>query len=202
EEDEKRSLRTRFAAVFRNWYEIMRYQKRLIGFTAGYSQAAVIFPYLVAAPRYFSGAIQLGGLMQTAQAFGQGQDALSWFLGAYSDVADWKASVDRVTSFEAAIRAARARARDGEGITVVPGAPDRVALRQVALDLPDGRPLVAADGLELRAGCHALLTGPSGIGKSTVFRAIAGIWPFGHGRVEMPPGARTLFLPQRPYLTI
>jgi vitamin B12/bleomycin/antimicrobial peptide transport system ATP-binding/permease protein len=202
EEDEKRSLRTRFGAVFRNWYEIMRYQRRLIGFTAGFGQAAVIFPYLVAAPRYFSGAIQLGGLMQTAQAFGQVQDALSWFVGAYSDLADWKASVDRVTSFEAAIRAARAHARDGEGITVAPGAPDRVAIRDLALDLPDGRPLVATNGFELRAGRHALLTGPSGIGKSTVFRAIAGIWPFGHGRVEMPPGARTLFLPQRPYLTI
>ena len=202
EADEKRSLRARFGAVWRNWHELMRYQKRLIGFTAGYQQAAIIFPFLVAAPRYFSGAIQLGGLMQTSSAFGQVQDALSWFVGAYSDLADWKASVDRVSSFEAAIHAARERGRAGEGITVGPGAPDRLALRGVALDLPDGRPLVTADGVELRTGRHALLTGPSGVGKSTVFRAIAGIWPFGHGRVELAPGARTLFLPQRPYLPI
>jgi putative ATP-binding cassette transporter len=202
EEDEKRSLRARFGAIWRNWFQLMRYQKRLIGFTAGYEQAAVIFPFLVAAPRYFSGAIQLGGLMQTASAFGQVQGALSWFVGAYSNLADWKASVDRLTGFEAAVSAARAARRAGDGITVVAGSPGRLALQDLILDLPDGRHLVQSSHLQLVAGRHVLLTGPSGIGKSTLFRAIAGIWPFGHGRVERPLGTRALFLPQRPYLPI
>ena len=202
EADEARSLRARFGAVWRNWFELMRYQKRLIGFTAGYQQAAVIFPILVAAPRYFSGAIQLGGLMQTSSAFGQVQDSLSWFVGAYSDLADWKASVDRLAGFEAAIRGARAAALTGQGITLAPGAPGRFAAHDLALDLPDGRRLVEAEGFTLAAGRHSLLTGPSGVGKSTVFRALARIWPFGHGRVEMAPGDRALFLPQRPYLPI
>lgn len=202
ETDEKRSLRLRFTNVWRNWHELMRYQKRLIGFTAGHQQAAVIFPYLVAAPRYFKGAMPLGGLTQTAAAFGEVQDALSWFVGAYSDLADWKASVDRLTSFEVAVGAARARVEAGDGVTVVAGEPGRLRVRDLVLDLPDGRRLVEAKRFDLVAGRHFLLSGPSGAGKSTVFRALAGIWPFGHGRVERAPEARLLFLPQRPYLPI
>jgi putative ATP-binding cassette transporter len=96
---EQQSLRARFAAILGNWWQLVRAQKRLTWFTAGYGQAANVFPILVAAPRYFAGAIQLGALMQIASAFGRVQDALSWFVDSYRSLAEWKASVDRLLSF-------------------------------------------------------------------------------------------------------
>jgi putative ATP-binding cassette transporter len=201
EADEKRHLLARFGAVFRNWHAIVRARSRLIAFTAGYQQAAVIFPFLVGAPRYFTGAIQLGGLMQTASAFGQVQDALSWFVAAYPELAEWKASVDRLTTFRGAITAVGRPDEPGLAVVAAPG-DGVVRLQDVDLALPDGRPLVRASGAAIAPGQSVLLTGPSGSGKSTLFRALAGIWPYGRGRIERPAGARVLFLPQRPYLPL
>src|SRR4029453_8716511 len=112
EADEMRGLRSRFMDILGNWWEIMRRQKKLTWFSSGYSQGAIIFPYVVAAPRSFSGAVQLGGLMQTVSAFGQVQEALSWFVSAYVQLAEWKATVDRLTSFRAAAESAHAAAKD------------------------------------------------------------------------------------------
>src|SRR5262245_53128343 len=103
EHDEHRTLRSRFDSVWKNWWALIQYQKRLIGFTAFYEQLASVFPFVVAAPRYFAGTLQLGGLMQTASAFGRVQDALSWFIGAYAHLAEWKATVDRLTGFQHAM---------------------------------------------------------------------------------------------------
>lgn len=202
EGDEKRHLLARFGMVWQNWLGLMKYQKRLIGFTAGYDQIAIIFPILVAAPRYFSGAIQLGGLMQIASAFGEVRSALSWFVTAYSDLAEWKATVDRLTSFHHAMQTARAEARSGQGITVDTSDARRLVTRDLTLALPNDRVLVVGANAAIEAGEHVLLTGPSGSGKSTLFRAIAGIWPFGRGRIEAPRDTRFLFLPQRPYVPI
>lgn len=202
EQDERRNLLARFGKVWENWWQLMKYQKRLIWFTSAYEQVATIFPILVAAPRYFSGALQLGGLMQTASAFGRVQDALSWFITAYTDLAHWKASVDRLTTFHGAIVAAERDAQAGSGITIITGVPARVSTRDLELGLPDGRVLLANVTTTVHAGEHLLVTGPSGSGKSTLFRAIAGIWPFGRGQVELPPNGRLLFLPQRPYLPL
>ncbi len=199
EADEVRGLRGRFSDVFQNWWAIMRRQKKLTWFQSGYGQVAIIFPYVVAAPRYFSGAIQLGGLMQTASAFGQVQDALSWFVSAYVQLAQWKATVDRLTSFRAATGAAAAQ-REGAGITATQVG-EALAADNVELRLPAGDPLVVPFDAAIRPGESVLVTGPSGSGKSTLFRAIAGIWPFGGGRLTKP-AARMLFLPQKPYLTI
>jgi putative ATP-binding cassette transporter len=198
EADEVRGLRRRFSDVFDNWWAIMRRQKKLMWFQSGYGQVAIIFPYVVAAPRYFSGAIPLGGLMQTASAFGQVQEALSWFVSAYVQLAQWKATVDRLTSFRAAT--ARAAGSREAGIAVA-GTEEALSARDVELRLPDGKPLLAPFDAAVRPGESVLVTGPSGSGKSTLFRAIAGIWPFGSGRL-LKPAARMLFLPQKPYLTI
>jgi putative ATP-binding cassette transporter len=198
EADEVRGLRRRFRDVFDNWWAIMRRQKKLMWFQSGYGQVAIIFPYVVAAPRYFSGAIQLGGLMQTASAFGQVQEALSWFVSAYVQLAQWKATVDRLTSFRAATE--RAAGSREAGIAVA-GTEEGLSARGVELRLPDGKPLLAPFDAAVRPGESVLVTGPSGSGKSTLFRAIAGIWPFGSGRL-LKPDARMLFLPQKPYLTI
>lgn len=203
EADEKRGLLGRFGVVVGNWWEIMVATKRLTLFTSAYGQAAIVFPYLVAAPRYFSGAIPLGGLTQTATAFSQVQGALSWFVDRYSAIAEWRATVQRLTGFRAAVDAARAAAAEGEaGPRAVPGGAPELALEGVSLALPDGRVLVEDAAARIAPGDTVLVTGPSGSGKSTLFRAMAGIWPFGGGRVRLPAGARALFLPQRPYLPL
>jgi len=202
EEDEKRGFMQRFHAVIDNWWQIMRRRKKLTWFQNFYGQIASIFPYVVVAPRYFSGAIPLGGLMQTASAFGQVQGAMSWFIDAYSSIADWKATVDRLIGFHATVRRTEQDVRTNPGVGRVASERDAIRLDGVALDLPDGRPLLEKTDFELPAGSSVLVTGPSGSGKSTLFRAFAGIWPFGKGTVQLPAAARVLFLPQRPYLPI
>ncbi|MEX2221964.1 MAG: ABC transporter ATP-binding protein/permease [Candidatus Rokuibacteriota bacterium] len=201
EADELRSFRDRFAAVVGNWWGIMRRQKRLTWFTAGYSQAAVIFPFVVAGPRYFRGEIPLGGLMQIASAFGQVQDALSFIISAYPDLAQWRSVVQRLVGFERALARMRADAAS-DGVRRSPGAGAALALDRVDLRLPGGRPLVEGATLDFQPGDSALISGPSGAGKSTLFRAIAGIWPFGSGEIRLPSDGRVLFLPQKPYLPI
>ncbi len=199
EADELRQLHGRFAQIVTNWWHIMRKTKQLTWFRSGYGQVAVVFPFIVAAPRFFSGAIQLGDLMQTSTAFGKVQSSLSWFIDAYTQIAAWRATVDRLTGFRAAIRAAAAQQA---GITTQAATQDRYRADALQIDLPAGRPLLDASGLSLAPQQRVLISGASGSGKSTLFRALAGIWPFGHGRIDQPPQAHTLFLPQKPYLTI
>jgi putative ATP-binding cassette transporter len=199
---ELNNFRARFAHVIANWWLIMKKRKELGWFTSFYGQFAVIFPYLVAAPRYFSGAMPLGGLVQTATAFAQVQGALSWFISAYPQFAEWKATVDRLTTFSQAIEHARLEAERLDGDRIEGEAPAELALEGLALALPQGQPLLAPTTLKLRKGESVLITGPSGAGKSTLFRALAGIWPYWKGRIALPKGARLLFLPQKPYLPI
>jgi vitamin B12/bleomycin/antimicrobial peptide transport system ATP-binding/permease protein len=203
EEDELRGFRARFGSVVDNWWAIMKRQKLLTFFTIGYSQAAVVFPFVVGAPRYFSGAIQLGGLIQISNAFGQVQGALSWFIDAYTIFASWRATVERLTGFRSAIVTAEEESRAGVGPVVVPEAAiASLVLHNLKLGLPTGRVLLSGVNAELKAGERVIVRGPSGSGKSTLFRAIAGIWPFGSGEVKLPQKFRSLFLPQRPYFPI
>ena len=203
EEDELRGFRSRFMAVVDNWWAIMKRQKLLTFFTVGYNQAAVVFPFVVGAPRYFSGAIQLGGLVQISNAFGQVQGALSWFIGAYTDFASWKATVDRLSGFRKAIFLTQEESRAGAGPAVVFDTTiDDLELRDLELGLPTGRALVSGINARIEPGERVLIKGPSGSGKSTLFRAIAGIWPFGTGQVRQPSEFHSLFLPQRPYFPI
>ncbi|MBI4205642.1 MAG: ABC transporter ATP-binding protein/permease [Betaproteobacteria bacterium] len=203
EADEKRNFVGRFREVMANWWEIMQRRKKLTGFTYSYGQVAVIFPYVVVAPRFFSGAIQLGGLMQTASAFSQVQGSLSWFVDVYARLAEWKATVDRLIGFHNAIERARAEALRNPGVAQKrdddTGA---IVLDDVRLELPNGRVLLEGANEKFVPGEAVLVMGPSGIGKSTLFRAIAGIWPFGNGRITVPGNARVLFLPQKPYLQV
>ena len=202
ESGEHANFMERFKAVFGNWWAIMGRQKKLTWFQSFYGQLAVIFPYVVVAPRFFSGAIQLGGLMQTASAFGQVQTSLSWFIDAYTRLADWKATVDRLIGFDHAMRQTQHDALDNPGITPCTSESAAVEAQGVRLELPNGQPLLAETDLKLARGEPTLITGASGSGKSTLFRAFAGIWPFGRGSVCVPANARTLFLPQKPYLPI
>ena len=202
EADEQRNLLRRFQDVWRNFSALMQYSKRLTWFVTGYRQIAIIFPFMVVAPRYFAGDIKFGVIFQTASAFGQVQGALSWFVTAYGELAQWRATLDRLTSFHEAIEAARSEAASGQGIQVVAGAGPNLTLEDVNIALPNGRVLLAQVQLRLMAGENTLISGASGVGKSTLFRALSGIWPFGEGRVVLPMNARLMFLPQRPYLPI
>ncbi|MFL1461273.1 ABC transporter ATP-binding protein/permease [Roseococcus sp. DSY-14] len=200
EAEEQAGLLARFRALMENWWALMVATKRLTFFTAGYSQVAIVFPYVVAAPAFFAGRIPLGGLTQTAGAFNEVQGALSWIVDNYAALTAWRATVARLTGFREAVGAARAHA--AEGPQAVPGPAGEMRLESVTLALPDGRVLLSGADAAIRQGERVLVTGPSGSGKSTLFRAMAGIWPFGEGRVLVPEGARALFLPQRPYLPL
>jgi vitamin B12/bleomycin/antimicrobial peptide transport system ATP-binding/permease protein len=201
---ERQRLWDRFSHVVDNWYAIMSRTKRLTAFTSTYSQAAVIFPYLLGAPAYFANKVQLGGLMQTASAFGSVQDSLSFFVSIYRSLAEWRSVVARLDGFEMSIASAVNLAHSSGSIEVV--ATDRsrkeIDLEKLLVQLPNGAPLISANGFSLRAHESTLVNGPSGAGKSTLFRAIAGIWPFGHGSVAIPQNATLMMLPQRPYFPI
>jgi putative ATP-binding cassette transporter len=193
----------RFGFVVANWLALMQRQKQLTFFTQSYSQASVIFPYIMVSPAYFSGAMQLGGLMQTASAFNSVQNALSYFITAYRQIAEWRAVIARLTGFEEAIAAGQAAAVTPPAVEVVRCGRGAVfAVDRLNVQLPGGEPIVAAEHIAFPAGERVLVTGPSGSGKSTLFRVIAGIWPFGSGRVMVPQGAKVMLVPQRPYFPL
>jgi putative ATP-binding cassette transporter len=193
----------RFGFVVANWLALMQRQKQLTFFTQSYSQASVIFPYIMVSPAYFSGAMQLGGLMQTASAFNSVQNALSYFITAYRQIAEWRAVIARLTGFEEAIAAGQAAAVTPPAVEVVRRGRGAVfAVDRLNVQLPGGEPIVAAEHIAFPAGERVLVTGPSGSGKSTLFRVIAGIWPFGSGRVMVPQGAKVMLVPQRPYFPL
>jgi putative ATP-binding cassette transporter len=186
-----------------NWRAIMSKQKNVLFFTESYGQVSIVFPYIVVSPAYFTGAVQLGGLMQTASAFDQVQRALSFFVNTYRQLAEWRAVVDRLAGFERAVALGRAAASTPPVVTVEPRADARgVEIDELELRLPSGRPLVAADDITVAPASRVLVTGPSGAGKSTLFRAIGGVWPFGSGTVVVPEQAHVMVLPQRPYLPV
>ena len=199
---ERERLSERFGRVVANWYGIMSRTKRLTAFTQSYAQAAVVFPMILAAPAYFADKIQLGALIQTAEAFGSVQGALSYFISVYRTMAEWRAVIARLDGFEMSIAGAEKLATDPGSIKTEPAASGEIGLRQFLLKLPDGTPLVSTDNFNIRTGEKTLVTGPSGSGKSTLFRAIAGIWPFGDGSISIPANATLMMLPQKPYFPI
>jgi vitamin B12/bleomycin/antimicrobial peptide transport system ATP-binding/permease protein len=200
---ERGRLSERFGRVVDNWYAIMQRTKRLTALTSSYSQAAVVFPYVLVAPAYFADKIQLGGMMQTASAFSSVQQSLSFFVSTYRTLAEWRAVIARLDGFENAIANAASLATSTDSIDVVASTgSDNIELEQLLVKLPNGAPLVAADHFTIRGNERTLVTGPSGAGKSTLFRAVAGIWPFGSGAIAIPAKARLMMLPQRPYFPV
>jgi putative ATP-binding cassette transporter len=200
---ERERLLDRFSRVVSNFLLIMQRTKLLTFLTASYAQVSTVFPFIVISPAYFAGAVQLGGLMQTASAFSSVQTALSFFVNSYRQLAEWRAVIDRLDGFNTAVEKARDAAIAKPAIEVLPReGKNAVEIDDLLVRLPQGTPLVAADDIVVSAGERVLLTGPSGAGKSTLFRAIAGIWPFGKGTIRVPKGAKVMALPQRPYFPI
>ncbi|MBV9862269.1 MAG: ABC transporter ATP-binding protein/permease [Alphaproteobacteria bacterium] len=200
EQREFGTFQTRFGRIVANWWGIIRRRKKLTWFTTSYRQLAIVFPFLVASPRYFAKQIQLGGLMQISSAFGQVQESLSFIVTSYTDIAEYQAVVQRLAGFRAKVAEIGTRQRAPQPIAIAPGG-EGLEVAGLDLDLPNGRPLRHGLALAARPGEPTLITGPSGAGKSTLLRAIAGLWPFGRGNIRVGEGS-ALFLPQRPYLPL
>jgi vitamin B12/bleomycin/antimicrobial peptide transport system ATP-binding/permease protein len=192
---EEGNLRRRFHALMENFYAVMVRTKKVTWLTASYGQAAVVFPYIMAAPRYFAKEIELGGLMQVASAFNEVQGALSYIVDRYTEIAEWRAVIERLTGFEARMAAVEARELH------VPTEGEALAIADATVMLPTGRTLFTDFDLAVKPGEAVLLTGPSGSGKSTLFRVLGGLWPLAGGSVRLPDAA-AMFLPQKPYLPV
>ncbi|QDH63325.1 ABC transporter ATP-binding protein/permease [Pseudomonas azotoformans] len=197
EPNEHQRLSARFGKVWHNYWDIMRVSKRLTFFTAGYEQIAIVFAFIVAAPRYFSGKIELGELMQINSAFGNVQGNFSWFISAYADLAGWRATSDRLLSFQQAMRENEQR----PAAIDVSAEGERLVVQGLGLNLVDGRHLLTDANMIVEPGQRVMLSGRSGSGKSTLLRAMGHLWPAGHGSIRLPV-RRYLFLPQKPYLPI
>ncbi|AIZ33332.1 ABC transporter ATP-binding protein/permease [Pseudomonas parafulva] len=194
---ERGTLLGRFFALIGNVWALVWRTLKFNGFNLGVGQVAVVFPFILQAPRFFSGAIKLGDVMQTAQAFGQVQDSLSFFRESYDTFASYRATLDRLTGFVDANCQAVA----------LPQLTTRELSRALAIEglqvcRPDGQRLIADLDLHLQAGQALLIKGPSGSGKTTLLRALAGLWPYAEGQVGRPLGHLALFLSQRPYLPL
>ncbi|CFB61492.1 ABC transporter ATP-binding protein [Pandoraea apista] len=197
-------LKSAFGAVRDNWWQIMVVTKRLIFANSIYAQIAIVFPIMAAAPRYFAGAFTLGVLMRIIDAFGQVSDGFSWFVNSFATLADWKATINRLREFTRVIDAPPSPS-DASAISVVTGgnaASPGYAATDLHLALPNGTPLAVAGSFAFAPGSRWLIRGRSGCGKSTMLRALAGLWPFGSGRIDVPANARVLFLSQQSYLPI
>jgi vitamin B12/bleomycin/antimicrobial peptide transport system ATP-binding/permease protein len=190
----------RFTHVVDNFWSIMKRVKVLGWYTRTYDQVAVIFPFIVAAPMFFSKKMEIGGLMQTAGAFFELQVALSYLIKNYTEIAEWQSVVERLSGFDRRVREIAAAARAPQQI-VAHTAGSGIEVAELELDLPDGTALLRNVGFTVQAGEALLIAGPTGTGKSTLLRAIAGIWPYGRGRIRLGQGT-SLFLPQRPYLPL
>ena len=190
---ENGQLKLRFGEVLKNYIALIRSQKRLIWFTNFFGQASVVFPFIVAAPRFFSGAIQLGDLMQISSAFDSVQGSLSWVVNNYDSLANWMATSERLISFEAQVAQ-----QAGQHSGLQAQTRSALTLDQLEVALPNGQALLSASHLVAQAGDRIWIQGPSGSGKSTLMRVMAGLWPYAKGQVGLPAGAA--FMPQKPYL--
>ena len=192
-------FKERFANVIKNYWGLMRRTKLLNFYVNGYGQLAIIFPLIMAAPRYYAGEMALGGLMQTISAFGRVQDALSFFVESYGSLAELAAVIQRLSGFTEHMEESAHVTSD---IVRRESDTDALTLQDLSITLPDSAPLLCACTLTLPQKSRVLVTGVSGAGKSTLLRAIAGIWPYGSGTIGLPQGSVRLFLPQRPYLVL
>ncbi|MCC2644325.1 MAG: transporter ATP-binding protein [Burkholderiales bacterium] len=197
ETQEKIILTNRFTNVVNNFVSIIYRQLKIDIFGIGYGRVANIFPILVAAPRYFAKVIQLGDLMQIANAFGHVQGALSYFINAYSSLSGWRATMDRLYGFLLTIE--NAEKLDGLNIQTNNS---YLRLDKVGIKLPNGNPLAKNISFDLNSGDCLLIKGRSGSGKTTLLRTIASLWPFANGNIYQKNNLHSIFITQKPYLPI
>jgi vitamin B12/bleomycin/antimicrobial peptide transport system ATP-binding/permease protein len=199
---EQQHLVERFGLIFRNVWATMQKQKQLNCFTSFYNQIAIIFPYIVAGPRYFAKSIALGGMMQTVDAFLQLQFAISFFVQSYTTIAYWRSVIQRLTEFVGSMERSVELSGSGPGLFQSEVGDESLLVSDLSLSLPDGKELARSLNLRFEKGRSTLISGRSGVGKSTLLRAVSGIWPFATGCIRLPSSSRTMVLPQKPYLPI
>ena len=201
EKQENSVFKKRFNLLLENFWKIVQKQKQLVWLNSGYSQIAIIFPFVVCIPRYLSRQITLGGLMQIATAFGRVQDSLSYFVDMYSSLAQWQSVVSRLIGFGLHMTEVESE-RPQINLNRIKTLDNKVRVRRMDLELPTGDSLLRNVNFELEPGANVLVKGTSGTGKSTLLRAIAGIWPYVKGEIELPEQERIMFIPQKPYLPL
>ena len=203
---EEAFLSNRFMTLLRNTLFIIKKQKQLSWLTNSYAQIAIIFPFVVAVPRYLSQNISLGGLMQIANCFGKVQDAMSYFVDVYASLAEWQSCAERLLSFDKHIAAIEKETEEKSGSLVREETPDRLRLTDVTISVPAmdenkrTREIISSASCTIRLGEHVILKGPSGSGKSTLLRTLAGFWPYVKGHIPMPAPSEMMFIPQKPYI--
>lgn len=203
---EEAFLSNRFMTLLRNTLFIIKKQKQLSWLTNSYAQIAIIFPFVVAVPRYLSQNISLGGLMQIANCFGKVQDAMSYFVDVYASLAEWQSCAERLLSFDKHIAAIEKETEEKSGSLVREETPDRLRLTDVTISVPAidenkrTREIISSASCTIRLGEHVILKGPSGSGKSTLLRTLAGFWPYVKGHISMPAPSEMMFIPQKPYI--
>jgi len=201
EEHEGGVFKKRFKILLDNFWSIINKEKQLVWLNSGYSQIAIIFPLVVAMPRFLSRELNLGGLMQVASAFSAVQESLSYFVDMYSSIAEWQAVVERLTGFALHMQKVREE-NPQQGLLREVNADGCVIARAMEIDLPQGGTLLHEASFALEPGANVLVKGVSGSGKSTLLRAIAGIWPYVKGNLSMPGRESVMFIPQKPYLPL
>ena len=197
ENAELEGFTARFKNVIENFRRLMTKTKHLNFYVNSYGQLAVIVPLILAAPRYFSKEMQLGGLMQTISAFGRVQDALSFFVDSYGTIANLAAIINRLAGFTEHVAEVQKIKSSVEKST----APE-LTISDLNISLPTGRELLKKLSLRLENSKSLLVTGASGCGKSTLLRTLAGIWAFAQGKISVPQNSKIMFLPQKPYLPL
>ena len=203
---EESFLSNRFMTLLRNTLFIIKKQKQLSWLTNSYAQIAIIFPFVVAVPRYLSQNISLGGLMQIANCFGKVQDAMSYFVDVYASLAEWQSCAERLLSFDKHIAAIEKETEEKSGSLVREETPDRLRLTDVTISVPAmdenkrTREIISSASCTIKSGEHVILKGPSGSGKSTLLRTLAGFWPYVKGHISMPAPSEMMFIPQKPYI--
>ena len=193
-------FKQRFKMLLDNFWKLVNKQKQLVFLNSGYSQIAIIFPFVVAMNRYLTKEVTLGGLMQVASAFGRVQDSLSYFVDMYSSIAQWQAVVMRLTCFGHHMHDVYQKAERFHVERFA--AADVVEVNNMQINLPDGKPLLENISFTLHPGHNVLIKGVSGSGKSTLLRAISGIWPFVDGKIFLPERDKLMFIPQKSYLPL
>lgn len=202
EDNQKGILGKIFQGVLDNWYAIILRQKLLFWFTAGYNQVSVLLPLLAALPNYFNKVFKLGGLMQAIRAFGQIQDAMSFLINSYTVIAEWRAVVRRLLTFLNHMYELDLSAKRQNKFSISYQPNNIISTKNVTIVTPQGKPLLQNIDQTFNAGQHYVIKGPSGIGKSTFVRTLAGIWPFGEGKIALPKDQNVIFLPQNSYMPI